>query len=163
MYADGGGLYLQVTGAGAKSWLFCFTLRRRSREMGLGSLRTVSLAQARDAATECRRLIRNGVDPIEARKAQLSAAALEAARSVTFRQAAETYIAAHRPGWRNEKHANQWESTFKAYVYPIIGDSAIQAVDVALVMKAIEPIWKTKTETASRVRGRIEAVLDWGR
>jgi integrase len=163
MYADGGGLYLQVTGADAKSWIFRFRQRGRAREMGLGSLQTVSLAAAREAAAACRRQLAAAVDPIEARHAQRAAAALEAARAVTFRQAAEAYIASHRSGWRNEKHAGQWESTLKTYVYPVFGSLPVQEVDVGLVMKSVEPIWKTKTETASRVRGRIESILDWAK
>jgi integrase len=163
MHADGGGLYLQVTSGGAKSWIFRFKLRGRAREMGLGSLHSVPLAAAREAAAACRRQLAAGIDPIEARKVERSAAALEAARAVTFRQAAEAYIAAHRAGWRNEKHAAQWESTLASYAYPSFGSLPVQAVDVALVMKAVEPIWKTKTETASRLRGRIESVLDWAK
>jgi integrase len=163
LYADGGGLYLQVTGAGAKSWLFTFTLRGRAREMGLGSARTVGLAAAREAAIECRRLLHEGIDPIEARKARRDAVTLEAAKAVTFKQAAEAYIDSHKAGWRNEKHAAQWTSTLTTYVYPHFGNFSVQAVDVGLVTKAIEPIWSTKPETASRVRGRIEAVLDWAK
>jgi integrase len=156
-------LYLQVSGAGAKSWIFTFTLRRRAREMGPGSFQTVKLADARLAAVECRRLLREGVDPIEARKADRAAAALKEAKAVTFKQAAEAYIESHRPGWRNAKHAAQWSSTLNTYVYPHFGDQSVQAVDVGLVTKAIEPIWSKKPETASRVRGRIESVLDWAK
>jgi Arm DNA-binding domain len=111
MYADGAGLYLQVTGEGAKSWIFRFSLRGRAREMGLGSISALSLSDARTKAAECRRLRQDGIDPIEARKALRAQAALDAAKTLTFKQAAGSYIAAHRAGWKNAKHAAQWENT----------------------------------------------------
>lgn len=161
MYGDGGGLWLQVTGKGAKSWIFRFTLRGKSREMGLGPVSTFSLAEAREKALACRKLTYEGVDPIEARNAQRQDAAIEAARAVTFRNCAEAYIEAHKAGWRNAKHAAQWTATLDTYAYPAFGDLPVQAVDTGLVMQALQPIWTTKPETASRVRGRVEAVLDW--
>lgn len=129
--------------------------------MGLGSLSAVSLADARVDAGECRRLCRDGVDPIEARKMQIVRARLEAAKALTFSQAAEQYIGANSTAWRNAKHAAQWGSTLKTYVTPIFGALPVQAVDVGLVMKVLDPIWSKKPETASRVRGRIEVILDW--
>lgn len=161
MYADGGGLYLQVTGSGAKSWIFRYAMAGREREMGLGPLHTVSLAEARERALEARKLKSSGVDPIEARRASRSLQKLEAARSITFKDAADAYIKANRAGWKNAKHAAQWASTLETYVYPVFGDFAVGAIDTALVLKVIEPIWTTKSETASRVRGRIETILDW--
>jgi integrase len=165
MYADGAGLYLQVTGDGqtkiAKSWIYRFTLRGRSREMGLGPLSVFGLADARAKAAECRRLTYEGIDPIEARRAQRTQAALEAAASLTFKNCTEQYIAAHGTGWRNAKHAAQWSSTLKTYAEPVIGALPVRNVDTALVMKIVEPLWSKKPETASRLRGRIEAVLDW--
>jgi integrase len=163
MYADGAGLYLQVTGAGAKSWVFRFSLHGKAREMGLGSLSAVSLADARTKAAECRRLRQDGLDPIEARKTQRQQAALDAAKTLTFKEASASYIASHKAGWRNEKHASQWENTLAAYAEPVIGRLSILAIDTGLVLKVLEPIWKTKPETASRVRGRIEAILDWAK
>ena len=160
-FGDGGGLYLQVSAGGAKSWVFRFKVEGRTREMGLGPLHAITLAEARDAATECRRLRFQGIDPIEARKAERQQARLEAAKGMTFRACAERYIDAHKAGWRNPKHALQWASTLATYAYPVFGDLPVKAIDVSLVMKAIEPIWATKTETASRLRGRIESVLDW--
>ena len=160
-YGDGGGLWLQVTKAGAKSWVFRFTLRDRSREMGLGPLHTVSLADARDAALQCRRLLREGIDPIEDRRDKRAAALLDAARAMTFNSCAEAYIEAHEAGWRSAKHAGQWRATLKTYAGPVLGELAVQSIDVGLVMKVLEPIWVEKTETASRLRGRIEGVLDW--
>jgi len=168
LHADGDGLYLHVSKSGAKSWIFRWKRDGRLRDMGLGSARvdkttrgTFSLAEARDKALTCRKAVYEGRDPIVERRAQRQAARLESAMSMTFRQCAEAYISAHRAGWKNGKHAAQWPSTLQTYVYPAIGDLPVQAVDVGLVMKAIEPIWSTKPETASRVRGRIESVLDW--
>jgi integrase len=161
MHPDGGGLYLQVTGAGAKSWVYRFSLRSKSREMGLGSLSAVSLVDARAKAAECRRLRQEGVDPIDARKVSRAQFAFDAAKALTFKDAASAYIASHRAGWRNQKHAAQWASTLKTYAEPIIGSVSVQAIDTALVLKVLEPIWTTKPETAGRVRGRMESVFDW--
>jgi hypothetical protein len=160
MYPDGGGLYLQVTGAGAKSWIFRFMLQRRPREMGLGPLSAVSLADARRKAAECRALKATGIDPIAAKNDAKLRAKLEEAKAITFKAAAAAYIAAHRAGWRNAKHVSQWENTLATYAQPVIGDVAVQAVDTALVLKVLEPIWTTKTETATRLRGRLEAILE---
>jgi integrase len=159
--ADGGGLYLQIGRQGTKAWLFRFMLNGRAREMGLGSCHTLSLAEARDAALECRKQLLAGLDPIEARKANRRAQLLQAAKAMTLRQCATAYIDAHKDGWRNEKHSEQWTATLETYAYPKIGDLSVAAVDTGLVMSVIEPIWRTKTETASRVRGRIENILDW--
>jgi integrase len=180
MYGDGGGLYLQVTGAGAKSWVFRYWVSERdpttgehvkdpgtnktrgtSREMGLGSFAVISLEEARELAADARRLRHQGVDPIEARREAKQTAALEKAKALKFKDAATAYIAAHCAGWKNEKHAAQWPATLETYAYPVIGGLSVQAIDTALVMKVIEPIWSTKTETASRLRGRVESILDW--
>jgi integrase len=160
-HGDGGGLFLQVSNSGAKSWVFRFKEGGRLREMGLGAAHTVSLAEAREKARECRRMRLGGIDPIEARKAGRAQARFEVQNAMTFEACAERYIAAHKAGWRNPKHAAQWPSTLSTYVYPIFGSLPVQAVDIGLVMKAVEPIWTDKPETASRVRGRIESVLDW--
>src|SRR5215472_16296045 len=159
--SDGGGLYLQVSPSGTRSWAFRFRDEGRLREMGLGSSHTVSLAEARVLATECRKLKLRGVDPIQARRDGRAQAKLAAAKALSFRQCAQAYIEAHKPGWKNSKHTVQWRSTLEAYVYPVFGDLPVQSVDVGLVLKALEPIWPKKTETASRVRGRIEGVRDW--
>ncbi|MDP6574728.1 MAG: integrase arm-type DNA-binding domain-containing protein [Rhodospirillales bacterium] len=161
MYADGGGLYLQVTAAGSRSWIFRYALLGKTRYMGLGPLHAVGLADARKKAAAARQLRHDGIDPIDARNADIVRARLEAAKSISFREAAERHIEAHEAGWRNAKHASQWRSTLETYAHPIFGDLPVQAVDVALVMKVLEPIWAKKTETASRVRGRIESILDW--
>lgn len=164
MYPDGAGLYLQVTRHGehiAKSWIYRFTLRGRVRDMGLGPVSALGLADARIKTTECRRLRAEGIDPIDARTTQRAQAALEAAKALTFKACADQYIEAHRAGWRNEKHAAQWGSTLKTYAYPVIGSAPVQRIETALVMKILEPVWSKKPETAGRLRGRIEAVLDW--
>jgi integrase len=162
-YSDGGGLFLQVGTTGAKSWVFRFRQAGRLREMGLGPLHTVNLAEAREKALDCRKARLEGRDPIEARRAKRMAAQIDAAKAITFKECAEAYIAAHQAGWRSPKSLKQWEGTLGIYVYPAFGALAIAAIDTGLVLKAIEPIWATKPETAGRVRGRIEAILDWAK
>lgn len=180
LYGDGGGLYLQVSANGAKSWIFRYwvaqrdvatgevvrdptanKVKGRNRDMGLGSYVTVSLQEARERALECRKLREKEIDPIEAREQTKRQAALEHAKSLKFKDAASTYMASHSVAWKNEKHAGQWSATLEKYAYPIIGDLPLQVIDTTLVMKVVEPIWSIKPETASRLRGRIESVLDW--
>jgi integrase len=161
-HADGGGLYLQVTPSG-KSWVYRFKLNGRARYMGLGSFHDVSLAEARDKAAAARKLRAEGNDPIDARKAQRATESLAAARAMTFDQCADAYIRAHEAGWANAKHRQQWKNTLATYVAPVFGSVPVVDVDVSMVAKVVEPLWSTKTETASRVRGRIEAVLDWAK
>jgi integrase len=129
--------------------------------MGLGSTKTFSLAEARERALAARRLAADGIDPIDSRRAVRAARAVATVRSMTFAACAEAYIAAHEAGWRNAKHRYQWRQTIAAYAEPAFGPLPVEAVDVGLVLKAIEPIWITKPETAGRVRGRIESILDW--
>ena len=160
-YGDGGGLFLQVSVSGSKSWVFRFKEAGKLHEMGLGATHTIGLAEARERARECRRLRLDGIDPIEARKVARAQARLAAAKAVTFKNCAERYIATHQAGWRSLAHAAQWPSTLGRYVYPVFGSLPVQAIDVGLVLKALEPIWTAKPETAGRVRGRIESVLDW--
>ena len=160
LYGDGGGLYLQVSTTGTKSWLFRYKVGGRSRYMGLGSLTTVSLAKARELAAEARHLRLQGIDPIQRRNGARAAARLEDAKGMTFDECHDAFVAAHQVGWRNSKHRAQWISTLKTYADPVFGKLPVQAIDVALLMKVIEPIWNTKPETASRVRGRIERILD---
>jgi integrase len=129
--------------------------------MGLGPLHTISLAEARAKARECRKLLLEGLDPIEARKVKHAEARLAAASAMTFKECGEAYIASHRAGWKNPTHAQQWPNSLESYVYPVLGSLPVQAIDVGLVMKVLEPMWTETTETASRVRGRIESILDW--
>jgi integrase len=159
-YLDGRGLYLQVRSESSKSWLLKFSLFKRAREMGLGSAFDFSLADAREMRDTLRKQIKLGIDPIAQRKADDAEKARERAKSITFKEACARYIAANRSGWKNIKHAAQWEATLKTYAYPMIGALPVQSIDTALVMKVLDPIWSTKSETASRVRGRIEAVID---
>ena len=154
-YGDGGGLWLQIAKGGSKSWVFRFTLNGKRREMGLGPLHTIGLADARAQALECRKLVLNSKDPIEHRKL------LQARDGVTFDQCSAAYIEAHRSGWRNAKHAAQWDTTLSTYVSPMIGSLPVAAIDTAQVVRVLRPIWGSKTETASRLRGRIESVLGW--
>jgi integrase len=158
MHSDGDGLYLQVTNTG-RSWIMRYQLSGRRREMGLGSLEDVSLAKAREKVRQVRHLLLDGVDPIEQRRQAAAAQRLAEAKAVTFKDAADTYIKANRDGWRNPKHAAQWPATLKTYAYPKLGKLPVAAIDTDLVLKVLEPIWRKKPETASRVRGRIEAVL----
>ncbi|MDA9949518.1 tyrosine-type recombinase/integrase [Paracoccaceae bacterium] len=159
------GLYLQVAGSGTKSWLFRYKspVTAKQREMGLGSLNLVPLAAARNIAVECRRQVLSGLDPLEERGRVKRVRQLEQARSITFQEAAEKCIASKKPEWKNAKHAQQWSNTLNAYAYPVFGDLSISDLDTDLVLKAIEPIWISKAETASRVRQRIETVWDWAR
>jgi integrase len=133
--------------------------------MGLGAFPAVSLQEARDKASHARKLCQDGIDPVEARKAERAAGALADARSMTFDQCVKAYITAHRTGWRNVKHAAQWTTTLATYASPVFGALPVHAIDVGLVIKALErdDLWSTKPETANRVRGRIEAVLDWAK
>jgi integrase len=165
LHPDGRGLLLQVTegadGTLRRSWLYRFAANGRERRMGLGSLDDVSLAEARRRRDEAARLREFGVDPIEQRLAEKAKANIAAAKAMTFDECATAYIASHRAGWRNAKHAAQWASTIETYASPVFGKAPVQAVDVALVMRVLEPLWSVKPETASRVRGRIESILDW--
>jgi integrase len=160
-HGDGGGLVLRVDANGNKVWLFRYKANGKVREMGLGPIRDVSLAEAREAAREARRLRRTGTDPIDAKRERKVAARLDAARTMTFSQCAAAYIEGHRASWSNAKHAAQWESTLRMYAYPVFGNLPVSAVDTALVMKVLDPIWSAKPETAKRLRGRIESVLDF--
>lgn len=160
-YADGGGLYLQVAKGGSKSWVFRFKVDGRDHWHGLGSARAIGLAEARERAAECRRLRAYDVDPIAKRLSERAARRVEAASALTFKAAAERFVAAHRAVWRSEKHAGQWETTLATYAYPVFGDLPVAAVDTGLVLRALEPIWTSKPETASRLRQRIERVLSW--
>ena len=159
---DGKGLALQITKRGTKSWIFRYTINGRERAMGLGPLDVVSLEEARELARQQRRVLKvDGLDPLEVRESKRQARELEAARSVTFEACTKSYIDTHGGTWRNGKHREQWRSTLDAYVHPIIGSLPVSQVDKRLVLKVLQPIWHRIPETASRVRQRIEAVLDY--
>jgi len=160
LYGDGNGLYLQVSNLNTKAWVFRFMIAGRARKMGLGDVDRVKLADARKKAYEAHLKVLDGVDPIEERDARKAAQAADKAKAMTFKQCAESYIEAHKSGWKNPKHASQWQNTLTTYAYPIIGSLRVDAVEDAHILKVLQPIWNTKTETANRVRGRIEKVLD---
>jgi integrase len=163
LHGDGDGLYLQVSNQKTKAWVFRFMMAGTARKMGLGSVDRVSLADARRKAKAAYSLVQDGVDPIADRDARKAAQAVEKAKALSFKECAERYIAAHTASWKSAKHAGQWKATLETYAYPAIGSLPVALIDVALVLKVIEPIWSTKTETASRVRGRIETVLSWAK
>jgi integrase len=161
MHGDGDGLYLQVGSGGAKSWIYRFVLNGRERYLGLGSANAIPLKRARELAAEARQLRAEGVDPVEQRRSVRVAKRVASAKTVTFDQCSAAYIAAHEAGWRNAKHRYQWRATLRDYASPVLGHLPVQDIDTDLVMQVIEPLWRTKTETASRTRQRVEAVLDW--
>jgi integrase len=172
-YFDGHGLYLQVQSATSRSWLLRYERNGRERWLGLGPLHTVSLKKARERAREARLQLLDGIDPIEARKAKRDQAALEAARAITFEAAAQAYFDAHEKGWKNAKQISQFLTTLKTYVYPTMGRLPVKEIDTGLVLRVMEQpvegdgrypagrLWDARTETANRLRGRIEKILDW--
>ena len=155
-YADGGGLYLTVSDTGSRAWVFMWVRNGKRRELGLGALIDVPVAAARQKAGKLRAVLADGGDPKAERDRQRAAVA----PSVTFKEVAEEYVASHRTGW-SAKHIGQWQGSLSAYVYPVIGSLPATAIDVAGVLAVLKPLWSTKPETASRIRGRIEAVLDY--
>lgn len=155
------GLALQVLPSGGRTWVLRATMGGRRRDMGIGGFPDVPLADARTAARSARDLIRAGLDPIEEARAAISARRAHLAKDLTFRNAAIAYIGAHEAGWRNAKHAAQWKNTLETYAYPVIGSLLVRDIELAHVLAILEPLWRTKTETATRLRGRIEQVLDW--
>jgi integrase len=167
-YHDGRGLYLVVGETGSRSWVLRYMLAGRSHEMGLGSAFDFSLAEARQRASDARKLAAGGDDPLSAKRVELKAkiAAIEADRiqaagAMTFRDCGEAYQRAHSDGWKNAKHRQQWANTLSTYVYPVIGKLPVAEIDTPHIVRVLEPIWKAKRETASRVRGRIESILNW--
>jgi integrase len=160
MYHDGGGLYLQIAANGSRSWIFRYGAQGRNH-FGLGPLHTVTLAEARERARKCRQQLLDGVDPIAERRLREAAARAEAAKSITFADAAKTYIEAHHAAWKNRKNKQQWLNTLATYAFPVLGRLPVAAVDTGLILRVLQPIWHEKSETASRVRMRIERILGW--
>lgn len=162
-YSDGDGLYFYITKLGSRSWVFRYRDRTtgKLRDKGLGAARDVTLEQARVAARQARAELRAGLDPIDAAAAAKAAVAAERRRGVTFDQCAARYIKAHRASWHNEKHASQWENTLATYASPVLGKMSVDAIELQHIEAVLDPIWTEKNETASRVRGRIESILDW--
>lgn len=160
---DGAGLYLQVSESLSKSWIFRYTRNGKTREMGIGSFLALTLEEAREAAKAQRKLLAEGKDPIETRNALRAQETAQETNSLTFEECAKRYIATNRTGWKNGKHAEQWENTLATYAAPVFGKLPVHAITTPLVLKVLEPIWATKAETANRLRGRIEHVLDWAK
>ncbi len=162
-YTDGDGLHLNVRAADKRAWVLRYTLHGRTRDMGLGAFPEVSLAEARKRAADARRLMSRGEDPVAARQRATAEAVAAAAEDRTFRAAAKAVIEGKRPGWRNPKHAAQWAATLERYAYPVFGDWPVRDVDTDAVLRVLRDVWTRAPETASRLRGRIEAVLDAAR
>jgi integrase len=163
---DGGGLYLQLmrsvsSNAINKSWLFKFELHGKRREMGLGSLRDFSLAEARQRHRVLRQQVSDGIDPLAERRQRDAERVAEAARAMTFKDCFEACLASHEGGWKNAEHRRQWRTSIEQDVLPVLGDLAVDDIGTPHITKVLEPIWKLKPETASRTRGRIERVLAW--
>ena len=158
MYADGHGLYLHVGAGNSKSWIFRYKIDGRRRDMGLGPIELVPLAEARDLALDLRRIVRKGTDPLEAKRQEKANRRFEQANTISLADAAARYIAAHEKGWKDKRG---WPDSMRLYINPIIGDLPVAAVDLPAVMRVLEPIWHTKTTAAQNVRGRMEAVLNW--
>jgi integrase len=160
-YSDGHGLYLIVHNPNNKSFAFRYVRHGREHFMGLGAVHTVDLKQARQKAREARLLLLEGIDPLDHRKAERAKLAATKAKLLTFREAAQRYFDQHEAKWRNAKHRWQYLTTLKMFAFPVLGDMPVGEIDTPAVLRAIEPHWRSKTETMSRTRGRIEAVLDW--
>lgn len=170
LHAVGGvpGLHLQVTPTGAKTWILRFTAGVKPgtdkpwrRDLGLGGYPGVGLALAREKGQAAREKIAQGIDPITEKRQQRSTMLAARLAEITFEEAARKYIDAKSPEWRNDKHGQQWGNTLTVHAFPVIGSLRVADIDRAHVLRVIEPIWTTKTETANRVRGRIEQILDW--
>jgi integrase len=155
-YADGNGLYLVVDPSGAKRWVLRIIVQGKRRDIGLGGLRLVSLAEAREKALESRKLAREGGNPIEARRKSRTVVP-------TFAEAAQLTLDQQRAAWRNEKHAVQWMSSLKRHVFPVMGEKRLDQVETSDVLKALSPIWLSRPETARRLRQRISTILDWAK
>jgi len=162
-YGDGAGLWLQVRTASNRSWLYRYMIAGQAKWLGLGDAETVTLAMARQKAAKARETLANGQDPIELKRAEAEARKKAVAAKTTFQQAAEAFVLARKGGWKNEKHEKQWTATLDAYAYPQIGKKAVGSISVDEVLNCLTPIWQAKPETASRVRGRIENVLDFAK
>lgn len=162
-HAVGGvsGLYLYVLATGARSWVLRVVIGGRRRHIGLGSYPSVPLAAAKEKAREARQKIEAGIDPIEEKQAAKQKIAASRLKNKTFAEALRGYIDAQGAAWKNPKHRAQWSSTLETYAFPVMGELSVELIAQEHILAVLEPIWQTKTETASRVRGRIESVLDW--
>jgi Arm DNA-binding domain len=161
LYADGGNLYLQVSEAGTKSWVFRYAIAGRSRDMGLGSAASIDLKLARELAKKQRAVLVEGDDPIDVRRAKREAAIVERANRTTFRSAANDFMQVHADTWTSDRHRHQWTNTLKQYAYPHIGDRPIEAIDARIINECVQPIWHSTPVTAGRVKQRIARVVQW--
>ncbi len=161
LYGDGGNLFLRVAPGGAKSWVFRYWHDRKRQVISLGSYDTIGLAEARIKAHEQRLLRVGGQDPAAARETGKVAARLAEVGTITFENCAKAYISVHQAGWRTARNAKDWAATLGTYAYPVIGKLPVAAIDLAIVLRVLEPIWSVKASTASRVRVRLERILDW--
>jgi integrase len=161
LYADGGGLYLRVADGGSKQWIYRYVTNGRCRDMGLGPVHVLTLAEARERARTASKLRLDGIDPIAYKHEQRGAAIAAAAKAMSFRQCAEGFIRDNEKKWGNAKHAKQWQATLARYVYPKFGELPVASIDTPLILEVIKPLWKRIPDTASRVRNRIENVLGW--
>lgn len=162
VYGFGRNLKLQVAGPTAKSWIFRYTVGGKTRDKGIGSARNVTLAQARKLTDDLRvNQTSRGIDPVAEEKREAEQRRLAQAKSAPFRQRVEEYLADHDSTWRNAKHRAQWRSTLESYAYPVIADLPAHAITVSHLVEILRPIWAAKFDTARKVRGRIESVLDY--
>jgi integrase len=162
LYADGGSLYLRVAPGGSRQWIFRYTaLDGRMRDMSLGALHTITLAEARERATDARKLRLDGIDPIDHKRARLAALRAADARAMTFEQCAREFIRDNEAEWTSPKHRQGWETTIRTHVFPLLGSLPVAAIDTPLVLKVVKPLWERIPVTAKRVLGRIENVLGW--
>jgi integrase len=162
-YSDGRGLYLQITKAEHRSWIFRFELNGRERFMGLGPCADFTLEEARERARLARQLLKDGIDPLDAGHEQRAKRAQEAAKVITFKAAADAYYDFHSPKWENEKHKSQFRSRLSEYVFPVMGALPVAAIDKPIILKTIQPIWNTKNATAARTLGLVKSVLDYAK
>lgn len=163
LHCDGLGLYLEVQKTGSKSWALRYMLNGRARHMGLGGYPEITLAAAREKAAAYRAVIKSGIDPLEGKHELKAKNRADAAKRITFKEAASQYIESHKAGWKNEKHIQQWQNTLRDYAEPIIGNLDVSKVEVAHILQILQKdsLWTTKTESATRLRGRLEKILDW--
>lgn len=163
MHLDGLGLYMFVKPTGAKSWVLRYMLNGRARHMGLGGYPEITLAAAREKAAAYRAVIKSGIDPLEGKHELKAKNRADAAKRINFKQAASQYIESHKAGWKNDKHIQQWQNTLRDYAEPIIGNLDVSKVEVAHILQILQKdnLWTTKTESATRLRGRLEKILDW--
>lgn len=163
LHAVGGtdGLHLQINENGAKSWILRIRIGNRRRDIGLGGFPKVSLSEARESARRIHQDVQQGIDPVQERKEKRAAQQASKAAEVTFKKAAEQFIATKSTEWKGKKQKQVWENSLSEYAYPVVGNLQIRNIELSHIVKILEPIWKDKTETAVRLRGRIENILDW--